>query len=91
MAIRVLINTEFVNTKDPRSDVWWDAAVDTRDTAPEPLKRVFAGADAVDVSEDEARQIREWASKFTGWADRPDGEKPLLFQVAGTARFDKTE
>ena len=91
MAIRVIVNTEFVNTRDPRSDVWWDAAVDAEDTAPEPLKRVLAGVDVVEVSEDEAAQIREWASQLAGWADRPDEEKPLLFQKAGKAWFAKTE
>ena len=91
MPIRVLINTEFVNSNDPRSRVWWDAAVKARETAPESLKRLLAGVDVVEVGDDEADQIRDWASKLDGWADRPDEETPLLFQKAGLSRFDKVE
>ncbi len=92
MPIRVLVNTEFVNTDDPRSRIWWDAAVDSGDTAPKQLRRLLAGVDTIEVSEQEAGEIQDWAAGIAGWADGAGGQKPLLLQkVAGNARFVKTE
>ena len=71
----------------PSFDKWFESAVRAGNTAPPQLQRLLAGADVIEVSEEEADQIRDWATQIDGWAEAPDDDKPLLFQKAGDATF----
>ena len=76
--IRVSVNVD--NIHEPTCERWWQAAVAAGDSAPGELKRLLAGADVIEVTQQEGQEIREWAEGIDGWRDAPEDAKPLLFQ-----------
>ena len=44
------------------------------------LRRLFSGADVIEVTEQAGREIRQWAEGIDGWNEAADDQKPLVFQ-----------
>jgi hypothetical protein len=76
--IRVSVNLE--HTYELVCARWWRAALANRVSAPVVLKRLLAGVDVIEVTEQEGQAIKEWAEGIDGWADAPEDAKPLLLQ-----------
>ena len=69
------------------AEMWWDAA---RAKRARPVPRVVRplltlnGPDAVSATPAEARLVRSWASRLTGWAvGSPHAPHPLRFEPEG--------
>lgn len=76
--IRVSVNVNDIH--EGTCERWWQAAVGAGDSAPGELKRLLAGAEMIEVTEQEGQEIRKWAEGIDGWSDANENAKPLLFQ-----------
>src|SRR5687767_13687170 len=83
MAIRVPVNVEAPQTA---FDAWWQAA-EASNSTPAATRRLFAGVDVIEVTEQHAAEIKQWAATMPGWHEASDDAKPLLFENVGGADF----
>ncbi|MEW6737206.1 MAG: hypothetical protein AB1489_38330 [Acidobacteriota bacterium] len=79
MRITVKANPAF------RSKIWWQAARDAADAAPAQLRALLRASSAsgvtLNVSSQEAEEIKEWCAQFDGWDQGPEeSPHPLIFQ-----------
>lgn len=73
---RVLINT---NTDPKILGEWMDAA-EKAEPPVEEVRRLFQGADAIEVSNEDAQTILAWAEKLPGWNTASADAKPLIVE-----------